>query len=224
MPKKTWGKSDIIWKTEGIFGLEAVGGKRLFSFTDDNVRSNITVLQNEDPVLENWWWKTLGLHCAARCPSGCQGCPPAAGSGARQGPAGNFVPVKLCWNQKKPPKLARTLVRDVKFFCDHMLLELWCISATDVLLEPSFSMFWFNSSNSSRIFLSELALHALWLQIILPSAVILVVPREQQLFAKRNTFSSVNTTVKEKNSTIDYTETSLKKKCIKILSACHLCS
>lgn len=59
-----------------------------------------------------------------------------------------------------------------------MLLELWCISAADVLLESSFSMFWFNSSDSDRVFLSELALRALWLQIIIPSAVTLLLPSE----------------------------------------------
>jgi len=113
----------------------------------------------------------------------------------------------------KPAKLARTLVRDVKFFCDYILLELWCISVTDVLLESSFSMFWFNASNSGRIFLSELA-YALWLQIVLLSAVILLLPIESQPFAKRNTFSPVNTTVKKEKKSVDHIEPSFLK-CIK---------
>lgn len=150
-----------MWKTVGIFGLEGVvGGKRWFCFTDDNVRFDIALLQNKDLILESLPWKNLGLHFAACCLAGCQGHPPASESGSRQGVAGIVVPMKL-WNQKKSAKLARTLVRDVNFCCDHMLLELWCIWATDVLLESSFSMLWFNSSDSIRIFLSKLVLHAL---------------------------------------------------------------
>lgn len=35
----------------GVFGFEeVVGGKRLFCFTADNVRSGIAVPQNDDPV------------------------------------------------------------------------------------------------------------------------------------------------------------------------------
>lgn len=65
-----------------------------------------------------------------------------------------------------------------------------------MLLELSFSMLRFNSSDSVRIFLSELVLHALWLQIMIPSAVVLLLPSERQPFAKRNAFSSVNSTVR----------------------------
>lgn len=109
------------------------------------------------------------------------------------------------------------LVGDVNVFCDHMLLELWCISATDVLLELSFSMFWFNSNDSSRIFLSELALHALWLQIIIFSALILLLLSKRQTFANRNTFSSVNTKKKIINQLIILSL--VFKKCIKTLCA-----
>lgn len=186
-----------MWKTMGIFGLGGVvGGKRLFCFTGDNVRFDSALLQNKDPIFENLPWKNPGPHFAACCLAGCRGHPPASEPGSRQGAAGIVVPKKLCWNQKEPARLARTLVRDVNFCCDHMLLELWCVWATDVLLEPSFSMLRFNSSDSVRIFLSELVLHALWLQIMIPSAVVLLLPSERQPFAKRNTFSSVNSTVR----------------------------
>lgn len=185
---KNWGKSVHNMENSGdIWTWRSGGGKKGYSISQvDNVRSVITLLQNEDPVFENSVWKNPGLLFAAGCVAGCRGRPPAWDSGARQGAAGNFAPMKLCWNLKTPTKLARTLVRDVNFFffCDHMLLELWCISVTDVLLESSFSMFWFNSSDSGRIFLSELVLQALWLQIIIPSAVVLLLPSEWQPFAK----------------------------------------
>ena len=52
--QKTEENPCIIWKTVGIFGHEeVVGGRRLFCFTDDNVRSDIALLQNEDPIFEN---------------------------------------------------------------------------------------------------------------------------------------------------------------------------
>lgn len=210
----------IIWKTAGIFGLEeVVGGKSLFHFTDDNVRS----ATKWRPSL----WKVTVKECGfALWSTLLGGRLPGTPSGlwlrCQTGSCREFCPNKTSLKSEETSKTCQNTGQGCEvFFCDRMLLELRCISAADVLLDSNFSVFWFNSSDSGRIFFEWAGVACSLASNCYTFCCYFAPTKRVTAMCKRNTFSSVNTTVKGKKKINQLIILSLAfKKCVKTLSAC----